>query len=94
MATDEVRVDAYAAAISRAVCGKRVLDVGSGPFVLLTRMCIKSLVCIHAVRRTVARLRADHVAVRACANSYEGAVFDIRLLMVLATLSPSFALLG
>ena len=33
-------------------------------------------------------------AVRACANRYEDAGFDIRLLMVLATLSLSFALLG
>lgn len=42
MATDKVRVDSYASAISRAVGGKRVLDVGCGPFLLLSRICLSA----------------------------------------------------
>lgn len=38
MSQDVVRVQAYAAAIGRAAGGKRVLDVGTGPFMLLGRL--------------------------------------------------------
>mmetsp|Transcript_30646 Transcript_30646/g.67097 ORF Transcript_30646/g.67097 Transcript_30646/m.67097 type:complete len:472 (+) Transcript_30646:995-2410(+) len=37
MVLDDVRVDAYAAAIRRVARGKNVLDVGTGPFMLLGR---------------------------------------------------------
>jgi hypothetical protein len=40
MATDSVRVDAYARAIQRVASGRRVLDLGSGPFCLLGRMAL------------------------------------------------------
>ena len=38
MCNDVVRVQAYAEAIRHAACGKRVLDVGTGPFMLLGRL--------------------------------------------------------
>ena len=38
MSQDVVRVQAYSAAIRRAAGGMRVLDVGSGPFMLLGRL--------------------------------------------------------
>jgi len=40
MATDDVRVSAFRMAIQRAAKGKRVLDVGSGPFLLLSRLAV------------------------------------------------------
>lgn len=42
MAGDGPRVSAYRAAIARAVPGKRVLDVGTGPEALLAVMCARA----------------------------------------------------
>ena len=39
MATDTVRCSAYAEAIGRVARGRRCLDVGTGPFLLLARLC-------------------------------------------------------
>ena len=39
MATDTVRCGAYAEAIGRVARGRRCLDVGTGPFLLLARLC-------------------------------------------------------
>ena len=40
MVHDESRVLAYADAIRRVACGRNVCDIGSGPFTLLTRLCL------------------------------------------------------
>ena len=42
MASDTIRVGAYTCAIQKAVCGKRVLDIGTGPFMLLSRLSLKA----------------------------------------------------
>ena len=43
MASDATRCDAFAASIAAAAAGKRVLDVGSGPFLLLGRLAVREL---------------------------------------------------
>ena len=54
---DKVRCDAYLAAIGNAAAGKRVLDIGSGPFLLLGRMSRSAganfVACVEASRSSV-----------------------------------------
>ena len=57
MAADKVRVSAYAAAIRNIVGGRRVLDVGSGPFLLLSRLCL------HAGATSVVSVEGSHSSV-------------------------------
>lgn len=67
MLDDDVRRSAFAAAIGRAAKGRRVLDVGSGPFLLLARLCERAgacfVACVRAARPwKVVRCRPRRVA--------------------------------
>ena len=57
MLDDDVRRSAFAAAIGRAAKGRRVLDVGSGPFLLLARLCERAgarfVACVEESRSSI-----------------------------------------
>ena len=71
MATDTVRCTAYAEAISRVARGRRCLDVGTGPFLLLARLCERAgasfVSCVEdspsAVRLAIELLKREQLAV-------------------------------
>ena len=72
MAQDRVRVDAYGEAIRRAAAQKRVLDVGSGPFMLLGRLASNAgatkVYCVEHSRQSVVSacelMRHEHTLVK------------------------------
>ena len=57
MLDDDVRRTAFATAIGRAAKGRRVLDVGSGPFLLLARLCERAgarfVACVEESRSSI-----------------------------------------
>eukprot|EP00746_Dinoflagellata_sp_MGD_P069888 gnl/MRDRNA2_/MRDRNA2_28594_c0_seq1.p1 gnl/MRDRNA2_/MRDRNA2_28594_c0~~gnl/MRDRNA2_/MRDRNA2_28594_c0_seq1.p1 ORF type:complete len:484 (-),score=56.58 gnl/MRDRNA2_/MRDRNA2_28594_c0_seq1:365-1816(-) len=73
MVQDRVRVDAYTAVLDRKASGLRVLDVGAGPFCLLSRLALwagaASVDCVEqseeAVRKAI-KLFLDEVESKEC----------------------------
>ena len=69
MATDTVRCTAYAEAIGRVARGRRCLDVGTGPFLLLARLCERAgasfVACVEdspsAVRLAIELLKREQL---------------------------------
>ena len=71
MASDEERCGAFAAAIGRVAKGRRILDVGTGPFLLLARLCERAgaafISCVEdsptAIKLAIELLKREQLAV-------------------------------